>query len=116
MGESRKGLIMYVARFSHDVMPANRQQRLDYIRGKLQAARDNGLNLVPLTRGHGGGPALQFEVEANLDQLDQFRSRGVGTSENTHNWMRDFSKILTAPPCVEILRAEELKVAERPCW
>jgi hypothetical protein len=106
---------MYVARFSYDVMPANREQALDYIRGELQAARDSGLNgriLVPLTRGHGGGPALQFEVElANLDQLDQFRNRGVGTSEGTHNWMRDFSKILTAPPCVEILRAEELKPA-----
>jgi hypothetical protein len=115
MSESRKGVIMYVARFSYDVMPVNRQQALDYIRGELQAARDSGLNgriLVPLTRGHGGGPALQFEVElANLDQLDQFRSRGVGTSEERHNWMHDFSKILTAPPCVEILRAEELKVA-----
>jgi hypothetical protein len=44
---------MYVARFSYDVMPANRQQALDYIRGELQAARDSGLNgriLVPLTR------------------------------------------------------------------
>ena len=106
---------MYVARFSYDVMPANREQALDYIRGELKAARDSGLNgriLVPLTRGHGGGPALQFEVElASLDQLDQFRNQGVGTSEGTHTWMRDFSKILTAPPCVEILRAEELKVA-----
>ena len=56
---------MYVARFSYDVMPANREQALDYIRGELQAARDSGLN--------GGGPALQFDVElANLDQLDQF--------------------------------------------
>ena len=95
---------MCVARFSYDVMPANREQALDYIRGELQAARDSGLN--------GGGPALQFDVElANLDQLDQFRNRGVGTSESTHNWMRDFSKILTAPACVEILRAEELKPA-----
>jgi hypothetical protein len=96
-------------------MPTNREQALDFIRGELQAARDSGLNgriLVPLTRGHGGRPALQFEVElANLDQLDQFRSRGAGTSENTHNWMQDFSKILTASPCVEILRAEELKAA-----
>src|SRR5712671_312319 len=81
MSESRRGLIMYVARFSYDVMPANREQALDYIRGELQAARDSGLNgriLVPLTRGHGGGPALQFEVElANLDQLDQFAEASV---------------------------------------
>src|SRR3979411_524247 len=101
MSESRRGLIMYVARFSYDVMPANSEQALDYIRGELQAARDSGLNgriLVPLTRGHGGGPALQFEVElANLDQLDKCRNRGVGTSENTHNWRRALRKILTTP-------------------
>src|SRR6267378_2368587 len=105
------GLIMYVARFSYDVLPVNRQQALDFIRGELQAAQQSGLTariLVPLTRGHGGGAALQFEVElANLDQLDQFRNRGVGSSEDTGHCMHDFSKILTAPPCVEILRAEE---------
>jgi hypothetical protein len=115
MGASRKGPIMYIARFSYDLMPADRQHALDFIRRELQAARDSGLNgriLVPLTRGHASGAALQFEVElANLDQLDQFRNRGVGTSEDTHNWMHEFSKILTAPPCVEILRAEELKAA-----
>src|SRR5262244_298641 len=106
----RKGLIMYVARFSYDVLPVNRQQALEFIRRELQAAERSGLNsriLVPLTRGQGGGAALQFEVElANLDQLDQFRNRGVGSSENTGHWMHDFSKILTAPPCVEILRAD----------
>src|ERR1700732_527583 len=115
MRRRQRGLIMYVARFSYDVLPVNRQQALDFIRRELQAAQQSGLTsriLVPLTRGQGGGPALQFEVElANLDQLDQFRNRGVGSSEETHNWMRDFSKILTAPPCVEILRAEELKAA-----
>ena len=78
---------MYIARFSYDLMPANRQHALDFIRRELQAARDSGLNgriLVPLTRGHASGVALQFEVElANLDQLDQFRNRGVGTSEDT---------------------------------
>jgi hypothetical protein len=94
-------------------MPAKRQKALDFIRQELQAARDSGLSgriLVPLTRGHADGAALQFEVELEtLDQLDQFRSRGVGTPEETHDWMRRFSKILTSPPCVEILRAEELK-------
>jgi hypothetical protein len=102
---------MYVARFSYDVLPVNRQQALDFIRRELQAAQQSGLTariLVPLTRGQGGGAALQFEVElANLDQLDQFRNRGVGSSEDTGHWMHDFSKILTAPPCVEILRAED---------
>ena len=104
---------MYVARFSYDVLPVNRQQALEFIRRERQAAEQSGLNariLVPLTRGQGGGAALQFEVElANLDQLDQFRNRGVRSSEDTRHWMHDFSKILTAPPCVEILRAEELR-------
>jgi hypothetical protein len=102
---------MYVARFSYDLLPANRERALGFIRREFEAARSAGLNarvLVPLTRGGGGGPALQFEVElANLDQLDQFRNRGVGSSEDTHHWMQDFSKILASPPCVEILRAEE---------
>jgi len=115
LGDGKIGVIMYVARFSYDVRPADRQQALDFIWQELKAARDSGLNgrvLVPLTRGHAGGAALQFEVElANLDQLDQFRHRGVGSSEDTHNWMNQFSKILTAPPCVEILHSEELKAA-----
>ena len=106
---------MYIARFSYDVRPADREQALEFIRQELMAARHSGLNgreLVPLTRGHAGGAALQFEVElANLDQLDQFRNRGAGSSENTHNWMREFSKILSAPPCIEIFRSEELKPA-----
>src|SRR5467141_650912 len=101
MRRRQGGLIMYVARFSYDVLPVNRQQALDFIRRELQAAQQSGLTariLVPLTRGQGGGAALQFEVElANLDQLDQFRNRGVGSSKDTGHWMYDFSKILTAP-------------------
>jgi hypothetical protein len=115
LDDGKKGAIMYIARFSYDVRPVDREQALEFIRQELKAARHSGLNgrvLVPLTRGHAGGAALQFEVElANLDQLDQFRNRGAGGSEDTHNWMREFSKILTAPPCVEILRSEELKAA-----
>ncbi|MGH7112407.1 MAG: hypothetical protein ACREFK_18530, partial [Stellaceae bacterium] len=68
----------------------------------------NARLLVPLTRGHGDGAALQFEVELNsLDQLDQFRNRGVGSPEETGNWMHSFSEVLTAPPAVEILRVDE---------
>jgi hypothetical protein len=104
---------MYVARFSYDFLPANRQRALEFMRQELQSARAAGLAgriLVPLTRGQGVGAALQFEVElTSLDQLDQFRNKGGGTSDETHNWMHEFSKILTAPPAVEILRAEELK-------
>jgi hypothetical protein len=102
---------MYLARFSYDVLPVNRQRAIDFIRREIGAARSAGLDarmLVPLTRGHNGGAALQFEVElTSLDQLDQFRNRGVGSTEETGNWMHAFSEILTAPPCVEILRIEE---------
>ena len=106
---------MYLARFSYDVLPVNRQRAIDFIRREVEAARGKGLNsrmLVPLTRGHQGGPALQFEVELEgLDQLDQFRNRGVGSTEETANWMHAFSEVLTQPPCVEILRIEDAKGA-----
>src|SRR5947208_2676438 len=102
---------MYLARFSYCVLPINRQRAIDFIRREVEAARGNGLNarmLVPLTRGHGDGAALQFEVElTQLDQLDQFRNRGVGSTEETGNWMHAFSEILTTPPCVQILRIED---------
>lgn len=99
---------MYLARFSYDVRPVDRQRAIDFIRREVEAARGKGLSarlLVPLTRGHGGGAALQFEVElTDLAQLDQFRNRGVGSAEETGDWMHSFSEVLTTPPCVEILR------------
>lgn len=101
---------MYIARFSYDVLPVNRQRALDFIRREVEAARKNGLNarlLIPLTRGL-AGPALQFEVElTNLDMLDQFRTSGVGSDQQTGDWMRSFSEILQSPPAVEILRVDE---------
>ncbi len=57
---------MYLARFSYDVLPINRQRAVDFIRREVDAARKNGLNarlLVPLTRGPGQGASLQFEIE-----------------------------------------------------
>ena len=106
--------------------PPIRDQALKFIQREAEAAREDGLTarlLVPLTRGHQGGPALQFEVEiASLDQLDQFRNRGVKSPESTGNWMKVFSEVLTAPPCVEILRVDEAKTygsslpgLSRPC-
>jgi hypothetical protein len=75
----------------------------------------NGRILISLTRRHGGGPALQFEVELRpLISSISFAAE-ASVHPRPHNWMRDFSKILTAPPCVEILRAEELKVAYSFC-
>jgi hypothetical protein len=104
---------MYLARFSYDVLPVNRQRAIEFIHREVEAARGNGLNarmLVPLTRGHGNGAALQFEVELkSLDQLDQLRNRGVGSDQETGNWMHAFSEVLTQPPCVEILRIEDAK-------
>jgi hypothetical protein len=98
---------MYLARFSYEVQPVNRQRAIEFIGQEVDAARTKGLNarlLVPLTRGERGA-ALQFEVElTSLDQLDQFRQSGVDSSERTGQWMRAFSEILTSPPEVAILR------------
>ena len=103
---------MYLARFSYDVLPKDRQRAIDFIMREVEAARGKDLKarlLVPLTRGQ-GGCALQFELElARLDQLDQFRERGVETHEETGDWMNSFSEILVGPPLVEILRIAEEK-------
>jgi hypothetical protein len=100
---------MFLARFSYEIEPVNRGRALELIRREVEAARSNGLNarlLVPLTRGKGGA-ALQFEVELKeLDELDQFRHRGVGSRDETGSFMHRFSEILVAPPEVEILRVE----------
>jgi hypothetical protein len=104
---------MYLARFSYCVLPVDRQRAVDFIRREVEAARSSGLNarmLVPLTRGHGDGAALQFEVELQkLDQLDQFRNKGIGSSKETGNWMHAFSEVLTQPPAVEILHVDDVK-------
>ncbi|HYG84862.1 MAG TPA: hypothetical protein VD978_01245 [Azospirillum sp.] len=101
---------MYLARFSYDVLPVNRRSAIDFIRKEVDAARNNGLEarlLVPLTRGHGGA-ALQFEIEVtNLDEIETFRHHGVGSSNETGDWMRAFSEILVLPPEVEILRVDK---------
>jgi hypothetical protein len=100
---------MYIARFSYDVAPVDRQKAIDFIRREVEAAQRKKLKarlLVPMTRGDGGA-ALQFEVEiADLNQFDQFRERGLDTSEKTGKWMHAFSAILTCPPHVELLKVE----------
>ncbi|MBS0640519.1 MAG: hypothetical protein JSS43_11645 [Proteobacteria bacterium] len=101
---------MYIARFSYDLHPRDREKALGFIRQEVQAAREKGLSaklLVPVTRAQGSA-ALQFEIElASLDQLDQFRQRGIRSGSDTGNWMHAFSDILLTPPCVEILRLDE---------
>lgn len=100
---------MYLARFSYDVLPADRQRAVDLIRREVEAARSAGLGarlLIPLTRGPGQA-ALQFEMDLqSLDELDRFRHRGVGSGSETHDWMQAFSEILLAPPVVEVLRVD----------
>ena len=100
---------MYLARFSYDLLPVDRDRAMGFIRREVEAARAEGLNarlLVPLTRGEGGA-ALQFEVElTSLDQLETLRHRGGGPGEDTGDWMRAFSEILLSPPGVEILRVD----------
>jgi hypothetical protein len=99
---------MYLARFSYDVLPVNRDRAIEFIRREVEAAKGEGLNarlLIPLTRGPSSTLGLQFEIELTaLDQLEQFRHRGVGSSEEPGDWMHAFSEILLSPPGVEILR------------
>ncbi|MBK1658478.1 hypothetical protein [Paracraurococcus ruber] len=98
---------MYLARFSYDVRPADRQRAMDFIRREVAAAQGAGLKgrlLVPLTRGQGGA-ALQFEVELkSLDQLETLRQHGGET--RPQDWMHAFAQVLTAPPMVELLRID----------
>jgi hypothetical protein len=100
---------MYLARFSYDVLPVNREDAIGFIRREVEAARGRGLEsrlLVPLTRGPGGA-ALQYEVTLkSLDQFETLRQHGSGSDEKTADWMRDFSKILLHPPGVELLRVD----------
>ncbi len=101
---------MYVARFSYDVAPVNRQRAIEFIQREVEAAARKKLTarmLVPLTRGPGGA-ALQFEVELpNLEQFEEFREKGIDSDRETGNWMHKFSEILTCPPQVELLRVEK---------
>lgn len=97
---------MYLARFSYDIKPADRDHAVQLIRREVETAAANGLKarmLVPLTRAS-GGPALQFEVElTSLDQLDRFRQK---TARDGEDWIREFSRILITPPAVEVLRVD----------
>jgi hypothetical protein len=101
---------MYIARFSYDLLPKDREKGVDFIRREVGAACEKGLSarlLVPMTRAH-QGTALQFEVElTSLDQLDEFRQKGFSSGKEVASWMQAFSEILLSPPMVEILRLDE---------
>ncbi len=101
---------MYIVRFSYEFLPAHRQQAVALIQREVEGARAQGLQarlLVPLTRAP-GGPSLHYEIELDhLDQLDDFRSTGIGSAQATGDWMRELSELLTAPPAVEISRVAD---------
>jgi hypothetical protein len=100
---------VYLARFSYDVLPADRGRAIELVRREVEAARREGRDarlLVPLTRGQGGA-APRFEVEpGSLDQLERVR-HGDGPGEDIGGLMRAFSEILVSPPGVELLRVDE---------
>jgi hypothetical protein len=102
---------MYLARFSYNLLPVDRDRAVEFIRREVEAAQRDGLSarlLVPITRGEGGA-ALQFEVElTSLDQLEGLRHQS-GPAGDAGDWMRAFSEILRSPPGVEILRVDETK-------
>lgn len=101
----------YLARFSYDFSPADRDKAMEFIRRELLDARNIGLNgriLVPFTRGPSCA-SIQFEVELiELNQLDEFRHREGSTSLGAKSeWMHAFSSILRSPPSVEILTVHD---------
>ena len=64
---------MYLARFSYDVLPVNRQRAIDFILREVESAQNAGLNarlLVPLTRSHGAA-ALQFSLRDPREGLGE---------------------------------------------
>jgi hypothetical protein len=101
---------MYIVRFSYDFLPVHRQQVIALIQREVEGARAQGLQarlLVPLTRAP-GGPSLHYEIELErLDRFDEFRSTGIGSAQETGDWMRQLSELLTAPPAVEISRVAD---------
>lgn len=101
---------MYVARFSYNITPVDRDRALSLLRQEVNAAREQGMDarlLVPLTRPP-GGPALQYEVVLpDLDRFETFRDQGMGGEDETRAWLRELSEILLEPPTVELLRVTE---------
>jgi hypothetical protein len=98
---------MYVARFSYNFKPIDRDRAVILLEQEVAAARAQGLEtrlLIPLTRPPGGG-ALQVDVLLpNLDRFETFRGEGLGSEEGTRDWLRELSTILLEPPTVELLR------------
>ena len=101
---------MYLARFSYDIKPIDRERAAALLEQEVAAAREQGMEarlLIPLTRPPGGG-ALQVDVVLpSLDRFETFREEGMGSAEKTREWLRELSDILLEPPSVELLRIAE---------
>jgi len=101
---------MYVARFSYNIKPIDREQALDLLRREVEAARGQGMAarlLVPLTRPPGGA-ALQYEIVVDsLDAVETFREHGFGGEAAMRAWLHELSALLLEPPTVELLRIAE---------
>lgn len=104
---------MFIARFSYDILPADRDTAIELIGQEISAAQERGLVarlLVPMTRGL-QGPSLQFEVElSSLDQFDTLRHRGFGSEQATATWADQLSTILKSPPLVELLKVRDMEM------
>jgi hypothetical protein len=47
---------------------------------------------------------IENDIDSRLDLFDEFRSTGIGSAQETGDWMRQLSELLTAPPAAEISR------------
>jgi hypothetical protein len=98
---------MYIARFSYNIKPIDRDRAMDLLARQVAAAQTQKLSawlLVPLTRA-ADGASLVAEVELpGLDQFETFRERGLGTEDETRAWLRELSELLLEPPVVELFR------------
>ncbi len=105
---------MYVARFSYNIMPVDRDRALALLRQEVAAAMGQGIDaklLIPLTRPPGGA-ALQYVVFLDdLDTFETFRDSGMGGEDETRAWLRELSEILLEPPTVELFRVDEASPA-----
>jgi hypothetical protein len=107
---------MFVARFSYQIRPIDRDRALALLRQEVQAANEQGLTarlLVPLTRASGGA-ALEYEVMVDdLNAFEAFREQGVSGEAGTRSWARELSELLVEPPAVELLRIADWGGTER---
>lgn len=102
---------MYIARFSYNIKPIDRDRAIELLTQEVAAAQAQQMYawlLVPVTRA-AGGAALVVQVElSSLDQLEAFRERGLGAEDETRAWLRELSELLLEPPVVELFRIADV--------